>query len=85
MLSKMMLNKGNFLLLDESTNHLELESITSLNNALTKFSSVFIISTHNQQLNDTSANRLIEIKKDDTMRDRYMSYENYIEKFGEDN
>ena len=84
MLSKIMLNQGNFLLLDEPTNHLDIESITSLNNALTKFTSVFMISTHDQQLIDTATNRLVEIKKDGTMRDRYMAYEEYIEKFGEE-
>ena len=84
MFSKMMLNKGNLLLLDEPTNHLDIESITSLNTALEKFPSVFIMATHDQELIDTTTNRLLEIKKDGTSRDRYMTYEEYINKFGEE-
>ncbi len=84
MLSKMMMEQGNFLLLDEPTNHLDIESITSLNNALVKFNSSCIFSTHDQELIDTTANRLIEIKKDGSSRDRYMNYEEYLEKFGEE-
>ncbi len=80
-LSKMMLEKGNFLLLDEPTNHLDMESITALNNGLSKFMSSFIISTHDQQLIDTATNRLVEIKEDGSYRDKYMSYDEYMEKF----
>ena len=85
MLARMMLQKANFLLLDEPTNHLDIESITSLNNGLTKYPSSLIMATHDQELIDTTANRLIEIKSDGTSRDRYMTYEEYVEKFGEDN
>ncbi len=80
-LSKIMLEKSNFLLMDEPTNHLDIESITALNNGLEKFTSSFIISTYDQQLIDTTCNRLIEIKEDGSYRDRYMSYDEYIEKF----
>ncbi len=80
-LSKIMLEKSNFLLLDEPTNHLDIESITSLNNGLTKFNSSFIMATFDQQLIDTTCNRLIEIKEDGTYRDKYMSYDEYMEKF----
>ncbi len=85
MLSKVMMQGGNFLLLDEPTNHLDIESITSLNNALVKFNGSCIFATHDQELIDTTANRLIEIKKDGSCRDRYMKYDEYLEKFGEDN
>ncbi len=80
-LSKIMLEKSNFLLMDEPTNHLDIESITSLNKALENYNSSFIISTYDQQLIDTTCNRLIEIKEDGGYRDRYMSYDEYIEKF----
>lgn len=79
--SKMMLEKPNFLLLDEPNNHLDMESITALNNCLTKFQSSFILSTFDQQIIDTSCNRLIEIFEDGSYRDKYMSYDEYIEKY----
>ncbi len=84
-LSKVMLEKGNFLLMDEPTNHLDIESITSLNNGLTKFSSSMIIATYDQQLIDTSCNRLIEILPDGSYRDRYMTYDEYMDKFYKEN
>ncbi len=80
-LAKLMLEQNNFLLMDEPTNHLDIESITALNNGLTKFTSSFIISTHDQQLIDTATNRLIDIKEDGTYRDKYMTYDEYMEKF----
>ena len=83
MFSKMMLEKGNLLLLDEPTNHLDIESITSLNEGLSRFLGVVIIATFDQELIETVSNRLIEIKKDVTIRDKQMSYAEYIEKFGE--
>ena len=83
MFSKMMLEKGNLLLLDEPTNHLDIESITSLNEGLSWFLGVVIIATFDQELIETVSNRLIEIKKDGTIRDKQMSYAEYIEKFGE--
>ena len=83
MFSKMMLEKGNLLLLDEPTNHLDIESITSLNEGLSRFLGVVIIATFDQELIETVSNRLIEIKKDGTIRDKQMSYAEYIEKFGE--
>jgi len=84
MFSKMMLEKGNVLLLNEPTNHLDIESITSLNEGLNRFLGVIVISTFDQELIETVSNRLIEIKHDGTYRDKQISYSEYIEKFGLD-
>ena len=83
MFSKLMLEGSNLLLFDEPTNHLDIESITSLNEGLTRFKGVLVVSTFDQELIETVSNRLIEIKKDGTIRDKQMSYEEYMEKFGE--
>lgn len=83
-LSKMMLEKGNVLLLDEPTNHLDMESITSLNTGLEKYLGPIVFSSFDQELIETISNRLIEIKKDGTIRDKQMKYQEYIDKFGLD-
>jgi len=61
MLSKMMLSTANVLILDGPTNHLDLESITSVNNGLTRFPEVVLFTSHDHQFNETVANRVIEI------------------------
>ncbi len=81
-LSKVMLEKPNFLLMDEPTNHLDIESITALNTGLEKYRSSFIISTLDEQMIETTTTRLIEIFEDGTYRDKYMSYPEYLEKYG---
>ena len=80
MFSKLMLNSGNVLLLDEPTNHLDMESITSLNEACQNFKGALVISTFDQELIDTSSNRIVLIKEDGTVKDLHMSYEEYLEK-----
>ena len=82
MFSKVMLNHGNVLLMDEPTNHLDIESITALNDGLERYKSSLVISTFDEEIINTVCNRLIEIKKDGTIKDKEMSYEEYIEKFG---
>ena len=82
MFSKVMLNHGNVLLMDEPTNHLDIESITALNEGLERYKSSLVISTFDEEIINTVANRLIEIKKDGTIRDKEISYEEYINKFG---
>ncbi|CCV64363.1 ABC transporter, ATP-binding protein [Alteracholeplasma palmae J233] len=78
MLSKMMMAEANVLLLDEPTNHLDMESITALNNSLEKFNGVIIFTSQDHQLVDTTANKLIEINKDGTIKEYMMNYEEYL-------
>ncbi|MEM8525311.1 MAG: ATP-binding cassette domain-containing protein [Bacteroidota bacterium] len=77
MLSKVMLAHPNFLLLDEPTNHLDLESITALNNAMRDFKGNMIFTSHDHQLMQTAANRIIEISPNGII-DRLMSFDEYI-------
>ncbi|MEG2311084.1 MAG: ATP-binding cassette domain-containing protein [Bacilli bacterium] len=82
MMAKIMLEKGNVLLLDEPTNHLDIESIHSLNLGIKKFTGVIIIATYDEEIIESTINRLIEIKNDGTYRDKEISYEEYISKYG---
>jgi len=84
MFSKMMLERSNTLLFNEPTNHLDIESITSLNEGLNRFNGVLIYSTFDQELIETISNRLIEVKNDGTIRDKQISYEEYLEKYSLD-
>ena len=79
MLSKMMLESGNLLMLDQPTNHLDLESITALNNALIDFDGVVIFSSHDHEFLSSIANRLFIIENGKLI-DRLESYEEYISK-----
>jgi len=65
MLSKMMLAKANLLMMDEPTNHLDLESITALNNGMRDFPGNIIFTSHDHELVNTVANRIIEITPTD--------------------
>ena len=77
MLSKMMLSGANFLVLDQPTNHLDLESIAALNNGLEAFKHNIIFSCHDHQLTQTVANRIIEITEDGVI-DRMCTYDEYM-------
>lgn len=77
MLSKCMLEGGNLLILDDPTNHLDLESITALNNGLIKYDSELLLASHDHQLIQTVANRIIELTKDGLI-DRRMNYDDYL-------
>ena len=77
MISKMMLSGANFLVLDQPTNHLDLESIAALNNGLEAFKYNIIFSSHDHQLTQTVANRIIEIT-DDGIIDRMCSFDEYM-------
>ena len=81
MLSRMMLKNANVLILDQPTNHLDLESITSVNNGLINFKSNVLFTSHDHQFIQTIANRIIDIKDDGSIVDRAMTYEEYIEKY----
>ena len=63
-LSKLMLSGANFLIFDEPTNHLDMESITSLNEGMKKFNGIILFTSHDHQLTQTVANRIMEIKED---------------------
>lgn len=76
MFSKMMLMRGNVLLFNNPTNHLDLETITSLNNALSNFKGTILLSSHDHQLLQTTCNRIIEITPKGCI-DRYMMYDEY--------
>jgi ATPase subunit of ABC transporter with duplicated ATPase domains len=78
MLSKMMLSNANILLLDEPTNHLDLESITALNNGLTKFKGSILFTSHDHQFVQTIANRIIEITPNGIV-DKQITYDEYLE------
>jgi ATPase subunit of ABC transporter with duplicated ATPase domains len=80
MLSRMMLKEANVLILDQPTNHLDLESITAVNNGLRDYKSNILFTSHDHQFIQTVANRIIEITPDG-FRDRQMTYEEYIEEF----
>ena len=80
MLSRMMLSGANFLMLDQPTNHLDLESITAVNNGLISFPGNVLFTSQDHQFITTIANRIIEIKPDGTIADYYCNYEEYLEK-----
>ncbi|MBM3453836.1 MAG: ATP-binding cassette domain-containing protein [Bacteroidetes bacterium] len=77
MLSKMMLAKANLLLMDEPTNHLDLESITALNNAMKEFQGTLLFTSHDYELVNTVANRIIEITPNGVI-DKMMTYDEYL-------
>lgn len=77
MLSRMMLSGANVLILDEPTNHLDLEAISALNDGLERFSEVVLFATHDFQLIDTVANRIIEIAPGGVI-DRRMQFSAYV-------
>lgn len=79
MLAKMMLEGANLLILDEPTNHLDLESITALNKGMQNYKGVLLFTTHDQEIIETVANRIIEIVDENTILDRVCSYEEYVE------
>ena len=76
-LSKMMLSGANFLIMDEPTNHLDMESITALNEGMKKFTGNIIFTSHDHQLTQTVANRIIDIKPGKVL-DREISYDEYL-------
>ncbi len=78
MLSKMMLAKGNLLMMDEPTNHLDLESITALNNAMVEYQGTILFTSHDHELVNTVANRIIEITPNGLI-DKMMPYDSYLE------
>jgi ATPase subunit of ABC transporter with duplicated ATPase domains len=78
MFSKMMLSGANVLILDGPTNHLDLESITAVNEGIKRFKGTVIFTSHDLELIHTSANRIIEIDQK-IIYDNSISYEEYLE------
>ena len=79
MISKLMLSGASVLLLDQPTNHLDLESIAALNNGLEAFPYNIIFSSHDHQLTQTVANRIIEINPDGSITDHMCTYDEYMD------
>ena len=79
MLSRMMLYGSNVLILDQPTNHLDLESITAVNNGLKAFKVNVIFASHDHEFVNTVANRIIDIREDGTIVDRMCTFDEYIE------
>ena len=79
MLSRMMLSGANVLLLDQPTNHLDLESIAALNNGLEAVKCNVLFASHDHQLVQTVANRVFDFTSDGKLIDRKMTYDEYLE------
>ena len=77
-LSKMMLSGANFLIFDEPTNHLDMESITSLNEGMKRFTGNILFTSHDHELTQTVANRIIDIKENGKIVDREVTYNEYL-------
>ncbi|HJD37976.1 ABC-F family ATP-binding cassette domain-containing protein [Blautia sp. An46] len=78
LLSKMMISGANVLIFDEPTNHLDMESITALNNGMIKFPGVILFASHDHQIVQTTANRIMEILPTGTMIDKITTYDEYL-------
>lgn len=78
LMSKIMLEEGNVLILDEPTSHLDLESITKLNEALIDYPGIVIFTSHDHEFTQTVANRIIEIGPNG-MVDKLMTYDEYLQ------
>ena len=78
MLSKLMISGANVLIIDEPTDHLDMESITALNNGLIKFPGVLLFSSRDHQVVQTTANRIIEIVNGKLI-DKVTTYDEYLE------
>lgn len=79
MISKLMLSGANVLILDDPTNHLDIEAITSLNKAMENYNGSILFSSNDHQLLSTISNRIIDFKEEGKYIDKLMSYDEYIE------
>ena len=78
MLSKMMLSGANVVLLDQPTNHLDMESIQAVNKGLEAFSGVVLLASHDHEMLESTCNRVIAFQPDGTIIDRYGTYDEYL-------
>ena len=79
MFSRMMMFGSNMLIIDQPTDHLDLESITAVNNGMQAFKGNILFSSHDYEIVNTVANRIIEIHPDGSFTDRRCTYEEYLE------
>ena len=79
MFSRMMMFGSNMLIIDQPTDHLDLESITAVNNGMQSFKGNILFSSHDYEILNTVANRIIEILSDGSFIDRRGTYEEYLE------
>ena len=77
MFSRMMLFQSNVLILDRPTNHLDLESITAVNNGLSEFKGNLLFASHAHEILETAANRIIEITENGCL-DRQGTYDDFV-------
>ena len=77
-LSKLMLSGANFLIFDEPTNHLDMESITALNEGMQKYKGIMLFTSHDHQLTQTVANKIVDIT-DNHVVVRECTYDEYLE------
>ena len=83
MFAKLMLECPNILMLEDPTNHLDLESITALNEGMTNYKGNILFSSHDAELLETVANRIIMFNKDGSIIDKMSTYEEFLEEFGD--
>ena len=82
-LSKLMLSGANLLIFDEPTNHLDMESITALNEGLQKFSGILLFTSHDHQLTETVANKIIDLRDGKNIVVRECTYDEYLDEINE--
>jgi len=78
MLSRMMLSGANVVLLDQPTNHLDMESIQAVNKGLEAFTGVVLLASHDHEMLTSTCNRVIAFQPDGTIVDRYGTYDDYL-------
>ena len=81
MLSRMMMERANVLMVDEPTSHLDLESITAFNNSLKNFKGTVLFTTHDHEFAQTVGNRVVELTPKGAI-DRYMTFDDYLDNDG---
>jgi ATPase subunit of ABC transporter with duplicated ATPase domains len=74
-----MLSNANVLVMNDPSNHLDLETITSLNKGMINFKGNILFTSHDHEITNTVANRIIEIKDGKKVFDKYCTYDEYLE------